>query len=112
MGERCWDLASRSLPVRLSQSRLALCFIVDSTIAQAIYSLSQDNPEFQRKVLHSDVAVQTLARMVSADTEQNNGRKKGKGKATAGEKEEDGRALLLRVLIAGGCISNMPEGHD
>ncbi|ORX35296.1 armadillo-type protein [Kockovaella imperatae] len=82
--------------------------------AQATYSLSQENPEFQRKVVRNSAAIQTLVEIVSAPHDQNTkSQRKGKGKASEATREaEDGKALLLRVLIAGSLRNIVGPSSD
>ena len=91
--------------VALAAGQLSQLTTVDQLTlltAQAMYSLSQDNPDFQRKVLRNPTAIQTLVEIVSEDHQKAEGKRKGKGKANGkGDEVEDGRALLLRVLVAG-----------
>lgn len=69
------------------------------TPAHALYSLSQDNWPFTRNVISQPAALNELVAIVDQD---HTSMIKGKGKSKAnGSANDDGRALLTRVLVAG-----------
>lgn len=93
-----------------------LCFCITQNsklsqlIAQALYSLSQDNAPFRKALLSNPAALQILVQICRADhtdaESSGKGGAKGKGKAKNGVTDSesgmgDGRALLCRVLVAG-----------
>jgi len=89
---------------------LISCHIANNVSAQALYSLTQDNPPFRNAVLSNPSALQVLLQVCQADHAgpegSAGGRVKGKGKAKNASSDaqselSDGRALLCRVLIAG-----------
>ena len=78
-----------------------------------MYSLSQDNFTFQRSVISQPSALAELVNICGKDhtasisSAKNKGKGKGKGKAANGTEEDDGRALLMRVLVAGMSYTSM-----
>lgn len=66
-------------------------------LAHALYSLSQDNWPFTRNVISQPAALNELVTIVQQE-QSTSVKGKGKGKANA---QDDGRALLTRVLVAG-----------
>jgi hypothetical protein len=67
--------------------------------AHALYSLSQDNYPFTRSILATPAVLPELVNVVQKEhTMAESGKKKGKCKA---KDQDDGRALLTRVLVAG-----------
>lgn len=79
------------------------------TLAHALYSLSQDNWPFTRNVISNPSALIELVTIVEQDHgEVSSG--KGKGKAN-GKVENDGRALLTRVLVAGALRNLVRPGN-
>jgi hypothetical protein len=85
----------------------------NSSAAQAMYSLSQDNPPFTQALFRHPTGVQAIVAAVEADhaaaeTELAKRSKAMKGKGKKGEANgaeasdlPDGRALLARVSLAG-----------
>jgi hypothetical protein len=84
--------------------------------AQALYSLSQDNPSFRTAILRHPTALPSLvalAREDHADAEiqsrnSGKGRSKRKEKEVEGNEIGDGRALLMRLLVCGESRSDLP----
>lgn len=79
--------------------------------AQAMYSLSQDNFPFRRKMLNEPAALQVLARVVANESgSKAKAAPKGKGKADGAngnvDSEDSDSANLLRLLVCGMCPFN------
>lgn len=70
--------------------------------AQAMYSLSQDNLPFKRAILSQPHALEVLVTVItdSRTSKDTSTKGKEKGKQSA-EAVDGGRALLLRLLVAG-----------
>ena len=74
--------------------------------AQALYSLSQDNPEFANALLSIPAALPALVNIAQEGPDGSGAKGKGKAKGTSNGdmvKKEDGRELLC-VLVCGRCM--------
>ncbi|WRT65823.1 uncharacterized protein IL334_002773 [Kwoniella shivajii] len=104
-------LGCESLLVKVLASRETLGLGVSLAAAQALYSLTQDNPPFRRAFVSYPSALETVISVIEEDhalveSSQQAKTRKGKGKdkqVNGAEQDElpDGRALLRRVLASG-----------
>jgi len=68
--------------------------------AQAMYSLSQDNFDFKRKMINEPTALNVLAQVARDQMTAVKQEKKGKGKKSSQQEEQD-LQMLLKLLVCG-----------
>jgi hypothetical protein len=66
-----------------------------------MYSLSQDNFDFKRKMINEPAALEVLAQVARDQVAVTKKEGKGKGKKESNGKEEQDLQMLLKLLVCG-----------